>query len=308
MEKGDKEKALADADECLRLRPNNPEATRYRAVLLADMDRLDEAVSSMEKLIEREPKDASRNVLTLAQIYVTKKQSAKALEIYDKYLAKEPENGEFLRGRGDAYLNLGKQAEAIADYEKAYKIMPKDSGLLNNFAWVLATSTDDKLRNGKRAVELAKQACELTEYKLPHILSTLAAAYAEIGDFENAKKWSAKAVEIGLKDQDDELKKELESYKQNKPWRESLERRTRKTKMRHGETGAVRWLVVNRLAPASTRGLCIISPRSLAHRANRRNLARRRGRRNRRRDRAACRRKDRRRSARAACRRGPWGW
>jgi tetratricopeptide (TPR) repeat protein len=222
LEKGDKEKALADADECLRLRPNNGDATRYRAMLLADMDRLDEAVSSMEKLIAREPKEASRNVLVLAQLYVTKKKSAKALEIYDKYLAKEPENGEFLRGRGDAYLNLGKATEALADYEKAYKIMPKDSGLLNNLAWLLATSTDDKIRDGKRALELAKQACELTEYKLPHILSTLAAAYAENGDFENARKWSAKAVEIGLKDQDEELKKELECYKQNKPWRETL--------------------------------------------------------------------------------------
>jgi tetratricopeptide (TPR) repeat protein len=228
-EKGDKEKALAskekalaDADECLRLRPNNPDATRYRAVLLADMGRLDEAVSSMEKLIEREPKDATRNEIVLAQLYVTKKQSAKAIEIYDKYLSKDPENGELLRGRGDAKLNLGKQAEALADYEKAYKIMPKDSGLLNNFAWLLATSTDDKIRDGKRALAMAKEACELTEYKLPHILSTLAAACAETGDFENARKWAEKAVEIGLKDQDEELKKELECYKQNKPWRESL--------------------------------------------------------------------------------------
>ena len=193
------------------------------------MDRIDEAVAAMQKLIDRDPKDP-QNMLTLAGIFVAKKQSAKALDIYSKYLEKEPENGELLRGRGDAYLNLGKATEAIADYEKAYKIMPKDSGLLNNFAWVLATTPDDKLRNGKRAVEMATQACEITDYKLPHILSTLAAAYAEIGDFENAKKWSAKAVEIGLKDQDAELKKELESYQQNKPWRESLNEDAQKDK------------------------------------------------------------------------------
>ena len=216
------EKALAVYDKRLEKDPDNDEYLRGRAVLLAEMDRLDEAASALQKLIDRNPKDNSQNVLALAQIYVTKKQSAKALAVYDKYLAKEPENGEYLRGRGDAYLNLGKAAEAIADYERAYKIMPKDSGLLNNFAWVLATATDDKLRDGKRALEMALAACEITDYKLPHILSTLAAAYAETGDFENAKKWSAKAVEIGLKDQDAELKKELECYQQNKPWRESL--------------------------------------------------------------------------------------
>jgi len=56
-------------------------------------------------------------------------------------------------------------------------------------------------------------------------LSTLAAGYAEKGDFETAKKWSAKAVELGAKDQDvdDQLKKELESYKEQKPWREKQE-------------------------------------------------------------------------------------
>jgi tetratricopeptide (TPR) repeat protein len=222
FEKGDKQKALADADECLRLRKNQPEATRYRALLLADMDRMDEAVSSLEKLIEYDPKEKTQTVLTLAQLYVTKKQSAKAVDVYNKYLEKEPENGEYLRGRGDAYLNIGKAAEAIADYERAYKIMPKDSGLLNNYAWVLATTPDDKLRNGKRAVEMALAACEETGYKAAHILSTLAAAYAETGDFENARKWSAKAIEIGMKDKDEDLKKELETYKQNKPLRESL--------------------------------------------------------------------------------------
>jgi tetratricopeptide (TPR) repeat protein len=87
---------------------------------------------------------------------------------------------------------------------------------------VLATSPDDKLRDGKRAIELATKACEVTKYEKPHILSTLAAAYAETGDFETAKKWSRKAVELGIQDKevDEQLKQELESYEQKKPWRE----------------------------------------------------------------------------------------
>ena len=103
------------------------------------------------------------------------------------------------------------------------KIEPKDSGILNNFAWVLATSTVDKLRNGQRALELATEACRLTDYKQAHILSTLAAAYAETGDFESAKKWSEKAVEIGDEEHREALRKELESYRAGKPWRELIE-------------------------------------------------------------------------------------
>ncbi len=93
--------------------------------------------------------------------------------------------------------------------------------MLNNLAWVLATSPEDELRDGGRAVELAKQACEVTEYKQAHILSTLAAGYAESGDFDHAVDWSQKAVALGADEMKEQLKKELESYQAKKPWREA---------------------------------------------------------------------------------------
>jgi hypothetical protein len=96
-------------------------------------------------------------------------------------------------------------------------------GSLNNLAWVLATSPQDDVRDAKRSVELGTKACEITKYEKPHIISTLAAGYAESGDFDMAIKWSTKAVELGrekLKDQIEQLEKELESYKEKKPWRE----------------------------------------------------------------------------------------
>lgn len=97
------------------------------------------------------------------------------------------------------------------------------AGILNNLAWVLATSPKDDIRNGKRSLELGLRACELTKYKEAHILSTLAAGYAESGDMTNAIKWSEKAVEAGKEEQAEQLEqleKELESYKAGKPWRE----------------------------------------------------------------------------------------
>jgi len=165
-----------------------------------------------------------RWLLQLGTIQTAQKKSAEAIQTYSAVLAEAPDEWHALLGRGDAYLNVGRHAEAIADYERTLKLQPKNPDLLNNFAWVLATSPDAKLRDGRRAIRLATEACEATEYRLPHILSTLAAAYAETGDFDAAVKWSSKAVELGGKDKTygDSLRKELESYKAKKPLRESL--------------------------------------------------------------------------------------
>ena len=120
-----------------------------------------------------------------------------------------------------------------------------DSGLMNNLAWVLATSPMDDVRDGERAIELATTAAELTDFKKAFILSTLASGYAEVGEFEKAREWMRKAIEVNradlevikkaetfeneqdrearMKIEDDQLeslKKELASYEMEKPWRE----------------------------------------------------------------------------------------
>ena len=79
------------------------------------------------------------------------------------------------------------------------------------------------MRNGSRALELALKAAELSEFKAAHILSTLASAYAETGDFDKAREWITKAVSIAEENKADNLeslKKEAESYQKNEPWRE----------------------------------------------------------------------------------------
>ncbi len=155
-----------------------------------------------------------------------------------------------LRSRGDAHLSTGDHEDAIEDYEEALDLGDQieemqasiaseieykpDDGVLNNLAWVLATSTYDDLRDGKRAIELATLACEVTEYKMPHIMSTLASGYAEEGDFDEAIKWIEKGLEVNenrelservteeeKERQKKSLEKELESYRKKIPWREN---------------------------------------------------------------------------------------
>jgi hypothetical protein len=70
-----------------------------------------------------------------------------------------------------------------------------------------------------KAVEYALKACELSEWKTPRWFNTLAAAYAEAGDFDNAIKWQNKYLESNLsKDDSEEANQRLSQYKQKKPY------------------------------------------------------------------------------------------
>ena len=141
------------------------------------------------------PKD-STTLLQLGTLYTSMKKYDKAMEVFTSVLADHPDDVDAMRGRADALLNAGRRADAVSDYERALKLQAHDVGILNNYAWVLATAPEDKLRDGHRAIALATDACRQTDYKQDYILSTLAAAYAETGDFESARKWAAQAVEV----------------------------------------------------------------------------------------------------------------
>jgi tetratricopeptide (TPR) repeat protein len=211
--------ALVDVERVLQLQPNYPRAILFRSVISARQGKLSAAIADIQLLLRNDPKNTGLR-LQLASYYYEGKRLKRAISEYATVLAQEPSNWEALRARGDALLSIGKQAEAIKDYEAALKIQPENSGILNNLAWVLATSPDEKLRDGARSIELAKKACEVTRYKEPHILSTLAAGYAETNDFDSAVQWSTKAVALGKDDLKEQLEKELENYQQKKPWRE----------------------------------------------------------------------------------------
>jgi tetratricopeptide (TPR) repeat protein len=230
---GNLDQAEADVEKVLRQRPDMPEAVITRSMLFARREKWGDAIADIQGLLQTDPTNNEYR-LRLAQYYVGDKRPRKAIESLTSIIENVPDDAteddkavkeDALRSRGDALLSVGKHAEAIKDYEEALKIDPEDTGVLNNMAWVLATSPDDGVRNADRSIELGLKACELTKYQRPHILSTLASGYAEKGDWETAIKWSSKAVELGGEEKEvgEQLKKELESYKEKKPWREKQE-------------------------------------------------------------------------------------
>ncbi|MCS7237055.1 MAG: tetratricopeptide repeat protein [Thermoguttaceae bacterium] len=213
------DEALADLNRILESDPDFKLALRLKATLLVRQEKLQEAARTLSRLRELEPED---KVLLLQHglIEMALGRPRKAIGLLTQFLEKEPNNASALIARGDCYIAIGKHAEALADFEKALPLAGDNATFLNNFAWLLCTSPDDQLRDGKRALELAEKACKLLEYKAAFALSTLAAAYAELGDFDNAIRWAEKAVELAEGEEKEHIEKELECYRQRKPFRE----------------------------------------------------------------------------------------
>ncbi|HVV00494.1 MAG TPA: tetratricopeptide repeat protein [Verrucomicrobiae bacterium] len=89
-----------------------------------------------------------------------------------------------------------KTADAEAAYREILRRNPATVEALNNLAWLLATSADEKLRNGPDAVRHAERACELTRFQEAQPMGTLAAAYAEAGRFPQAVETARKAADL----------------------------------------------------------------------------------------------------------------
>jgi len=136
-------------------------------------------------------------------------------------------NPGFLKHSADDLLRTGRSREARAYLDKIVALETSHPEIDNQLAWLLSTSSDAGLRDGSRAVQLAEHACRFTGFKEPVYVGTLAAAYAEAGQFDTAILAAQQACELASKSGASELlaanQKRLVLYRAHQPYHEDAD-------------------------------------------------------------------------------------
>jgi tetratricopeptide (TPR) repeat protein len=215
--KGDYTNALADLNEVVRLDPTNLDAYVNRGKVFQAMGNIKKATADYSEAIHIKPDGYV--YLMRGSTYGNEGNNDKAAADYTEAIQLNPQYAEAYACRGLVFSREGNYSNGIADCSRAIQIDTNCVDGYNNLAWLLAISPDANLRNGQKAVEYATRACELYSWKEPHCLGTLAAAYAEIGNFDEAIKWETKCMESGLPDKEmSQARKELDLFQHKKPY------------------------------------------------------------------------------------------
>jgi tetratricopeptide (TPR) repeat protein len=233
LRRGELDEAISQFQTALNIRSRNAE-THYNlgAALihnnlgnaLARKQFSDEAIAHFQEAVKLRP-DYADAYYNFGSVLFQQGRVDEAMTQWKKALAIQPLDAEIHRNLGGAFRKKGQLKLAIVEYEQALELVPDDTAALKGLAWLLATASDASIRDGAKAVELARQAVQLSNGSDPNSLRTFAAACAEAGRFSEAIAAAEQAMEIavvqGKRGLANILQAEITLYRAHAPLRES---------------------------------------------------------------------------------------
>ena len=218
------EEALAHYQRALEVHPDSAVGHYNLADALFQQRRLDESLAHYRRAVELQPGFAEAQN-SLGRVLFEKGLVDEAVGHYRKALEIRPRFAKAHHNLADALLAKAQAREALAHYQAALEIRPDFAPTSNRLAWLLATCPDASLRNGAKAVEIARQLDQLAGGNNALFLQTLAAAYAETGKFAEAIAAAQHAQQLAASQNDaplaNALRIQLERYQAGSPFRET---------------------------------------------------------------------------------------
>jgi len=254
---GDEKKAIENFTKAIKLEPEYIDALYNRAFSYLVLGKFKKAMKDAKRIIEIEPKNPIGYHLK-GMIHEDKGKNDLALECYDKAIELFPQFLQARYDRGKLCIDMGFYEKAVNDFNFVLYITPDNyeanyyravaldkfgkfdsaiidyfiplrydsdySDVLNDIAWKYVTSKDPKQREPDKGLTIALKLVDI--YRSPDYLHTLAAAFAETGDFDKAYELEEEAISYrALEPEQDDFNYEalLEAYKQKKTYLEYIE-------------------------------------------------------------------------------------
>jgi len=211
--------ALRDYDEALRLKGNHAGSHFNRGLTYYENKEFKRALDDFSAAIDLKYDAFAARALTHAEMCNT----ARALSDIEEAVRRKPSDAQVRLMQAMVDRRLGMIKEALADLETALNLDSECKFAHNLKAWLLATSERSEFRDGRRAVEHAIKAKGNDAHPHPGIIGTLAAAYAEAGQYEQAIQWATYFLENNPPEENVEAaRRRLELYRQGKPYHEPI--------------------------------------------------------------------------------------
>jgi tetratricopeptide (TPR) repeat protein len=202
------DEAIEEFNKAIELDPACVGAESNLGHALLAKDHVDEAIPHLVKAVDANSNSAELHN-DLGTALAERGRLDEAIPEFERALQISPNMVRAHSHLGMALVMKGRAAEGLAQWRQVLKEEPDNLRALNDAAWLLATSQDAGLRNGKEAVQLAQHAEQITSAQEPSVLGTLAAAYAEAGAFDKAIEAEQQATDLAKRQGKAELAADL---------------------------------------------------------------------------------------------------
>jgi tetratricopeptide (TPR) repeat protein len=216
LKQGKLDEAIACFNKLIKNKQDNADVHYNLAVALGTQKKYDEAIKHFDKALELNPKHPNAHN-KIGIVLLATGRTKEAITHLNEALKTNADRMDVYVNLATAYSQSGNYEQAIQNRNKAMELKSDNPEVLNNLAWLLATGREISANDANKAIGFAQRACELTGYKAPTMLDTLAAAYAAAGRFNEAMTTAEQAINTaktqGRKDLADEIQNRTELYK-----------------------------------------------------------------------------------------------